>query len=124
MILGTGIDIVELQRINRIWQRFGERFIRRICGEVEARPRRDMVAFLAGRFAAREAAVKALGTGFSEGIASSMINVRNLASGAPGLIFSGRALERANRLGVRHVHLSISHERAFAVAIVILENQI
>lgn len=122
MIIGTGIDIVEIARIRNAWARFGRRFARRIVGEADL-PANDTATcqFLAGRFAACEAAVKALGTGFCNGITMSTIHIRKSQSGAPMLNFSGKALDTARKLGVRHCHLSITHERSFAIAMVILE---
>ena len=78
-------------------------------------------AFLAGRWAAKEAAVKALGTGFAGGVAPSDVSVLSLPSGQPFIRFAGRARERAEELGVTSVHVSITHDAGFAAAIVLLE---
>ena len=122
MILGLGTDVVEVARIAASHARFGHRFLERIltAQEIATMPRQSDT-WLAGRFAAKEAAVKALGTGFSQGIGPVHIEVRRTALGEPQLRFLGPALERAQALGVRQSHLSISHERLVAVAVAILE---
>lgn len=84
-------------------------------------PARSALPYIAGRFAAKEAAVKALGTGFSQDIGPRQIETGRTALGDPLLRFLDQALERAQSLGVRHCRLSISHERSVAVAVVILE---
>ena len=81
----------------------------------------NAVPFLSGRFAAREACAKALGTGFAQGVNWLDMEILNDLSGRPVLTLSGAAAAIADRLGVRRVHLSISHERNYAVAMVILE---
>lgn len=123
MIVGLGIDMTELERIRQVHERFGRRFLAKFLapGELVALPEKPRLSLLAGRFAAKEAAAKALGTGFSGGIGPCEIEVVAAPSGAPGLVFHGAALERAARLGMRAAHLSISHERSHAVAVVVLE---
>ncbi len=123
MIVGLGIDMTELARIRAAHARFGHRFLERFLapGELAALPPQPSVAFLAGRFAAKEAASKALGTGFSHGVCPRQIEVLPLSSGGTGLIFHGAADQRACLLGTRAAHLSISHERSHAVAVVVLE---
>lgn len=122
-ILGIGLDIVELDRIERLYQRHGEAFVRKICREGEAQPRkgRAMIEHLGGLFAAKEAGLKALGTGWAEGLGLSQVEVARHDSGAPYLRLHRAAAERAERLGVSQTHLTISHERHYAVAFVILE---
>ncbi|SMP76180.1 holo-[acyl-carrier protein] synthase [Desulfonatronum zhilinae] len=125
-IVGLGLDVVELDRIRRIWGRFGETFSRRVLTETEqihlsrahAGP---PVPYLASRFAAKEAAVKALGTGFRHGITFQQIEVSSRSSGQPELKFSGAAQDAAARLGAHRVHLSLTHGRDTAAAVVILE---
>jgi len=123
MILGVGIDLVETDRISRIWHRFGQRFSRRILTAEEAvvLPARPD-EYLASRFAAKEAAVKALGTGFSGGITFQCLSVRSLGSGQPELELRSKALEKAQDLGVTKIYLSLTHTRSAAAAVVILEN--
>ena len=122
MIVGIGADIAEIARFRRAFERFGQVFLERILTpeELAVLPKNPL-PYLAGRFAAKEAAVKALGTGFSQGIGPRQIRVAHTEEGAPRLIFQGRALEQARRLGVAHSWISISHERNYAVAIVVLE---
>lgn len=123
MIVGIGIDIVELDRIAAAWERFGERFARRILhpDEVKRLPHNAPVAFLAGRFAVKEAAVKALGTGFSAGIGPRDIEVRPLPGGAPGIAMHGAAALRLQTLGAKGLHVSLTHGRDTAAAVVVLE---
>ncbi len=122
-ILGIGSDIVELQRIERIHRRHGEAFIRKICREGEAKPRTGpaLIEHLGGLFAAKEAGLKALGTGWAEGLGLSQIEVAHRPSGAPFLRMHRAAAERAEAMGVTRAHLTISHEKHYAVAFVILE---
>ncbi len=122
MIVGLGIDITELDRIARSFERFGEKFCSRILvpAEFAAMPR-NAVPFLAARFAAKEAAVKALGTGFSGGISFQDIEVRADELGKPSILFHNKAHERCRALNVRRAHLSLSHSRENVVAVVILE---
>ena len=122
MIIGLGIDIAELDRIRASLERHGERFSARILTPDEmARMPVNAVPYLASRFAAKEAAVKALGTGFSRGITFRDIEVRSDDQGKPGIVFHGEALRRTRELQVAAAHLSLSHGRDSAVAVVILE---
>ncbi|WP_027722658.1 holo-[acyl-carrier-protein] synthase [Maridesulfovibrio zosterae] len=123
MIIGLGIDITELDRIKRSLEKFGERFIKKILTEEEMQlvPDKNPVPYVSARFAAKEAAVKALGTGFAEGITFQCIQISRLNSGAPELIFRGKALARSSEMGVQSIHLSITHGRDTAAAVVILE---
>ncbi|MEO7795468.1 MAG: holo-ACP synthase [Thermoanaerobaculia bacterium] len=125
-ILGLGIDIVERARIERLLERHGEVFVRRVFrdGEVrvgaEAGPLRRS-AHVAGLFAAKEAAMKALGTGWAAGVGFLQLEVLRLPSGAPELRLHGEARRRADALGVEQLWLSITHDGANAVAVVVLE---
>ena len=122
MIVGLGLDVVELDRIARIWDRFGSRFARRIltAREREQLPK-NAVAYLASRFAAKEAAVKALGTGFSRGIGFHCLEIGNQNSGKPTLNFFRAAERQAREMSVSRIHLSITHDRSVSAAVVILE---
>ena len=122
MIVGLGIDIAELGRIAQAHARHGHAFAERILtpAELSSLPV-NAVPFLASRFAAKEAAVKALGTGFSGGISFQDIEVRSDELGKPSIFFHNLAHERCLALNVRHAHLSLSHSRENAVAVVILE---
>ena len=129
MILGIGTDLTSILRIRSSVQRFGGKFLARILTEQElaAMPGPDSPAFphipyVAGRFAAKEAASKALGTGFDQGITFHDIEVIRLESGKPELLLHGAAGDRAEAMGVRRCHLSITHERDMAAAFVILED--
>ena len=124
MIAGVGIDIVEHERIARIHARYGEKFARRILDELEMEDYRKASSkhrLLAKRFAAKEAASKALGTGFSRGISLNMICVRHDSNGRPLLEFYSKALDYASNLGVVANWLSISDEQSYSTAMVVLE---
>lgn len=125
MLVGTGIDAVEIDRIARSIERYGPRFERRIftAGEIAyCRRKRNSAESFAARFAAKEAGAKALGTGIQQGVTWTEVEVRRAPGQRPTLHFSGRALERANRLGVKHVSLSLTHSQALAFASVQLED--
>lgn len=129
MIVGLGLDVTELRRIRRSLERFGNAFCAKVLHPEEMRgmpavesvPSSSATAWLAGRFCAKEAAVKALGTGFTGGIGLHDVRVLSLPSGGPELTFHGRAKARAEALGASTVHLSLSHSRDTAAAVVILE---
>ncbi|NLO79648.1 MAG: holo-ACP synthase [Xanthomonadaceae bacterium] len=122
-IAGIGTDLVEIARLAAALERYGERFGDRILGpEERAEWRRcgRSPRFLAKRFAAKEAAAKALGTGFRNGVRFADIEVVHDALGKPGLRFSAAAARRASELRVVRSELSISDERAYALAFVVL----
>jgi holo-[acyl-carrier protein] synthase len=124
MIFGIGTDIVRVGRMQQDLERFGERFAERILTDKELeefRAVKNRAHFLAKRFAAKEAAVKALGTGFSQGIHLREISVGHDALGKPLLELSGRALAYAREQGISHTHVSVSDEADHAVAFVTLE---
>ena len=124
MIVGTGTDLTEIDRIASSVERFGERFLGRIYTPAEARyclRKKNSAESLAARFAAKEAGAKALGTGIAKGVSWREIEVTHLPGGRPTLLFHGRAAERAAAMGVARAHLSLSHSRAMAIATVILE---
>lgn len=124
MIVGIGVDIVEVGRIERALNLYGERFIRRVFTPEEAdycrKAARPPERF-ATRFAAKEAALKALGTGWRKGLRLLDVQVSNDALGAPSVTLIEGALTRSRDLGVTHIHVSLSHQREYAVAQVILE---
>ncbi|MDR2503047.1 MAG: holo-ACP synthase [Deltaproteobacteria bacterium] len=122
MILGLGLDLAEISRMQRLHERFGPRFARRILHplELEALPKAP-AAFLASRFAAKEAAVKALGTGFTGEINFQSFCVRKTATGLPELLLYGAALRRFAEVGAKRCLLSLTHSRDNAVAVVIFE---
>jgi len=124
MIVGTGVDIVEVPRVAAAIERFGKRFLERIYTEAEIRycqSRRNSAERFAARFAAKEAALKALGTGWRMGVAWKEVEVRREPGGRPTVHFSGRAAEFAAKLGMKHASLSLSHTAEQAIAQVILE---
>ena len=120
MIAGLGVDLVRVERVGEMIARHGERLLSRCFapGEV-VRPADPQ--HVAGLFAAKEAAFKALGTGWGEGVGWREVTVARTPAGAPRLELSGAAAARAAALGVRAAHLSISHDGGVAVAVVILE---
>src|SRR5207253_10648575 len=125
MIVGTGIDIAEVPRIAESIQQFGERFLRRIFTDQEIRYcdyKANRVERYAARFAAKEAAMKALGTGWSRGVRWRDIEICRQPGGRPTISFHGKAAEVASKLGAIHVALSLSHTADQAIAQVILEN--
>ena len=126
MILGIGTDIVQVARMERNLHRFGGRFPRRILTPNELRDFdrvRQRAHFLAKRFAAKEAAAKAFGTGFRDGLLPRHIGVGHDALGRPCLEFLGPAVQLRARLGAAVDHLSIADERDYAVAFVVLCRQ-
>ena len=125
MIVGTGIDIAEVPRIAESIARFGERFLHRIYTEGEIRyceSKANRVERYAARFAAKEAAMKALGTGWNHGVRWRDIEVTRQPGGRPTMTFHGKAAEFAARLGAVNVALSLSHTAEQAIAQVILES--
>lgn len=124
-ILGLGTDIAEIERIENALDRTGESFAQRILCEEEIlkfSQLKQKGRYLAKRFAAKEAASKALGTGIAKGVTFHDFCVTNDDLGKPVISLSGTAQQIAQKLGVNHVHLSISDERHYAVATVILES--
>lgn len=125
MILGLGLDLVSLPRMERVLERFGDRLPERVLTPAErsAMPAAPgpRTAYVAARFAAKEAAVKALGTGFAFGVGPRDMEVFSLPSGKPGLRLHGAAARRAGEMGVVSIHISLTHERDAAAAVVILE---
>lgn len=122
MLVGLGMDLTDIGRMERALQRHGTRFAAKILSPAEQEACPDLLpSFVAGRWAAKEAAVKALGCGFSLGIGPRHIEILPTPAGKPELRFTGPALERARQLGVRHIHVSITHERTTAAAVVVLE---
>jgi holo-[acyl-carrier protein] synthase len=125
MIVGTGIDIVEVPRIARAIERYGERFLGRIFTAAEIRycqTKANAAERFAVRFAAKEAGLKAIGTGWSRGVAWKDFEVRREPSGRPTLALSGRAAEFAQGLGATRANVSLSHTAELAIAQVILES--
>ena len=125
MIVGSGIDLVEISRIHQSMERFGPRFLDRIFTAAEQAyclRKRKASESLAARFAAKEAGAKALGTGISRGVNWLEIEVVREPGGRPSLRFHGRAAEIAAALGTAHAALSLTHSGDLAIASVVLED--
>ena len=125
MIVGSGIDLIDIGRIQHSMDRYGSRFLDRVYTAAEQAyclRKRNAAESFATRFAAKEAAAKALGTGISYGVTWREIEVTRASSGKPGVRFHGRAAQFAARLGVTRAALSLSHTSAIAIASVVLED--
>ncbi len=125
-IVGTGVDLCEVERIRAVMQRFGERFLERCftAGEIAyCRRKANAAERFAARFAAKEAAAKALGTGLGRGIGWRQMEVGRAPGGRPLLLLHGRAGEIARELGVGRCHVSLSHTAEMAIAYVVLEGE-
>jgi holo-[acyl-carrier protein] synthase len=125
MIVGSGIDLIEIERIQHSVDRYGPRFLDRVYTRAEQEyclRKRRAAESLAARFAAKEAGAKALGTGINYGVSWLEIEVMRESGERPTLRFFGRAAEFAERMGVRHAALSITHTGSLAMASVILED--
>lgn len=125
MIVGSGIDLTEIGRVQKAVDRFGERFLNRVFTAAEQAyclRKRNAAESLAARFAAKEAGAKALGTGISRGVNWLEIEVIREPGGRPTLRFHGRAAQIAERLGVAHAALSLTHTGSLAMASVVLED--
>jgi len=126
MILGTGIDIVECLRIAQMIERHGELFITRVFTDHEIEycsARKAATQHYAGRWAAKEAVLKALGTGWRRGVSWRDIEIRNDKSGAPTVKLRGGARDVMQAAHIAHMHITISHCRSFAVAYVVAEGE-
>ena len=125
MIVGSGVDLAEVARIRRSIERYGERFLARVYTPGErayVEQKKNRFERYAARFAAKEAAMKAIGTGWKHGVTWQDFEVANLPSGQPTLRLSGNAAEFARRLDAKRVTLSLSHTETLAIAQVILES--
>jgi holo-[acyl-carrier protein] synthase len=119
----TGVDIVEIPRVGQVLERYGQRFLDRVFTPQEIAYCRGRPPNLAARFAAKEATMKALGTG-TRGVGWKEVEVVRRESGAPAVKLHGRAERRAQRLGVREVALSLSHSREYAIAFVVVRREL
>ena len=125
MIVGTGLDIAEVPRIAASIERFGRRFLERVFTAEEIRyceSKANKAERYAGRFAAKEAAMKAIGTGWNHGVTWHDVEVTRVPAGRPMLAFHGKAAEFFHKLGAVRAQLSISHTDQIAMAQVILES--
>jgi holo-[acyl-carrier protein] synthase len=124
VILGTGIDLAEVDRIREAVEKYGRRFLERVFTEQEiayVESKANRYERYAARFAAKEAGMKAIGTGWRRGVRWKDFEVRNQRSGRPVLLLHGVAAEVARRMGVERIQLSLTHTAAVAQAFVILE---
>jgi len=125
MLVGTGVDLIEIERIAQSIERYGDRFLRRIFTDHEieycSRKRGSAESF-AARFAAKEAGAKALGTGISRGVTWNEFQVERQPGGRPTLQLRGRAALLATELGVRTISLSLTHTATLAMASVMMED--
>ena len=115
----TGVDIIEIPRIKGVLERYGHRFLNRIFTPNEIAYCRERAPNLAARFAAKEATMKALGTGI-RGVGWREIEVTRKRGQAPEILLHGRALKKADELGVVQVALSLSHSNDYAIASVVM----
>ena len=125
MIVGTGIDIAEVGRIRQSIERFGDRFLHRVFTAAEIQycdSKANRIERYAARFAAKEAAMKALGTGWNYGVRWRDVEVSRKPGQRPTIFFHGKAAEFAKKLGATNVALSLSHTAEQAIAQVILED--
>lgn len=125
MIVGTGIDVVEVSRMAAAIERFGDRFLERVFTPDEIRycqSKANRVERFAARFAAKEAGMKALGTGWNHGVRWRDVEVQRQPGGRPALVFHGVAARFAQELGMNRAALSLTHTAAQAIAQVILES--
>ena len=126
MIVGTGIDLAEVPRIAAAIERFGDRFLRRIFTDAEIRycdSKANRAERYAARFAAKEAGLKAIGTGWRRGVSWTDVEVGREPGGRPTIVFHGKAADFAAKLGVRNASLSLTHTKDTAMAQVILEGE-
>jgi holo-[acyl-carrier protein] synthase len=122
VILAVGLDLVEVERVRRAWARFGERFAHRILTDAERGSLHgDPAAYLAARLAAKEAAFKALGTGWAAGVTWRQVEILNTLSGAPEMSFFGVARRLLTERGAGGVHVSLTHTAGHAAAVVVIE---
>ena len=126
MIVGTGIDIAEVPRVAASIERFGRRFLERVFTPEEIRyceSKANKTERYAGRFAAKAAAMKAIGTGWSRGVTWKDVEVQRVPGQRPTMAFHGKAAEFFRQLGASRAHLSITHTQESAMAQVILESE-
>jgi holo-[acyl-carrier protein] synthase len=126
MILGIGVDLCEVERIEAAIARHGDRFLQRIYTETErayCESKLNRMERFAGRFAAKEAAMKALGTGWRHGVAWRDFEVTRAPSGQPIIALHGVAQQIAAKLGVRRALVTITHVKSMAMAHVVMENE-
>jgi holo-[acyl-carrier protein] synthase len=124
MIAGIGTDIIKIDRMRALFERHGKSFIERIFSKEEkqeAATRNNPIEYYAGRWAGKEAVSKALNCGIGKDCSWQDINIKNDSRGCPQLTLHGHAAERAANMNAHKFHISISHEKEYACAVVILE---
>jgi len=124
MILGTGIDLIEVARIAASLEKFGDRLVNRILLPDElayCRSHKNPAPFLAARFAAKEAVSKAFGTGIGAALGWQDIEVRRKETGSPFVVLHGRGQELFAARGARQLHISLTHTEHYAAATAVLE---
>ncbi len=126
MILGIGLDLAEIHRIGELWRRNRAGLLRRVFTDAEAEycdAKSNPSQHLAGRFAAKEAFLKALGTGWAAGAALRDVEIVSQPSAPPRIALHGRTAEISASMGVQRIHLSITHAGDYAAATVVLEGR-
>ena len=121
-MLVTGVDIIEIERIERVAGKYGDRFLQRIYTQSEREYCRGRAPQLASRFAAKEATMKALGTGI-RGVGWKDIEIKRRRGSAPYIKLHGRALKRSDQIGLHKLALSLTHSKDFAIASVVGESE-
>jgi len=125
-IFGIGVDLVNAKRIQLLYQKYGDRFPKRILDEDEMHffeNSKNKERYLCNAFAGKEAAVKALGTGFSQGVHWKDFGLSRKSSGQPQLHYTKKIKEKFNSLGISSSHISISDEDPWSIAMVVLETK-
>lgn len=126
MIIGTGLDLIEIERVEAVIRRHPDRFLPRVFTPAEiayCRGQPHPGQHFAGRFAGKEAVLKALGTGWAEGIAWREVEIVRRPGAAPLVQLHGRARAAADRRGIRRVHLSLTHSRGQAAAVAVADDE-
>lgn len=121
MIAAVGVDIIEIDRVERVVEKYGDRFLNRVFTPTELRESRLRPQSLAGRFAAKEAVLKVLQTGLARGISWKEVRITAGESGEPGVTLEGQAEREARSRQIGKIHLSISHDRDRAIAFAVGE---
>ncbi len=125
-IFGIGVDLVNAKRIQLLYQKYGDRFPKRILDDDEMQffeNSKNKERYLCNAFAGKEAAVKALGTGFSQGVHWKDFGLSRKSSGQPQLHYTKKIKEKFNSLGISSSHISISDEDPWSIAMVVLETK-
>ena len=125
-IYGIGVDLVNAERIQYLYQKYGDRFSKRILDDDEMmffKKTKNKERYLSNAFAGKEAAVKALGTGFSEGIHWKDFGLSRKSSGQPELHYTNKIRQKFNTLGISSSYISISDDHPWSIAMVVLETE-